>query len=99
MSDMEESGMTGESDGYDPNDTQAKGDADTLRAANEIRQDKPRHQKALQHLAAHAKNSRMASANEKRAFSRKTGQRMQAAFGKSGSSPFQKASAPDVEES
>jgi hypothetical protein len=78
--------------GYDPDDHQAKSDADTLRSAQEIRSDPKRHQKALTHLQAHAKMSRMATANESRSFSRKTGARMKQAFGKgqgAATSPFQ----------
>ena len=99
MADMtDEDGMTSE-DGYDPEDHAAKGDADTLRQAQEIRSDPDRHRKALAHLAVHAKASRMASANERRAFSRKTGQRMKAAFGKGGTSPFQSTLDQESEES
>lgn len=81
-----------DTDAYDPEDHQARGDADTLRSAQEIRSDPQRHKKALAHLQAHAKMSRMATANEHRSFARKTGQRMKAAFNKgsgANTSPFQ----------
>ena len=83
---------TEETDGYDPEDHQARSDAETLRSAQEIRSDTPRHKKALMHLQAHAQMSRMATANEHRSFARKTGARMKKAFGggaMGGTSPFQ----------
>ena len=91
MADMEDEDMSGEAGEYDPQDHQARDDADTLKSAHEIRQDKPRHQKAMAHRAHSAQTSRMASANEKRAFAKRTGARMKKAFGPSaqGTSPFQ----------
>lgn len=77
-----------DNDSYDPEDHEASMDADTLARAQEIRGDKDRHQKALSHLNHKAKSARSASANEKRAFTRRTGERMKKAFS-SKTSPFQ----------
>lgn len=83
-----------QSTGGDEVDYQAQSDADTLTKANEIQADKPRHQKALNHIAQKTQQGASMVANHaRRSLQRKVKGHMSKVFGASetGSTPFNKA--------
>lgn len=80
----------------DTADYQAQSDAETLQKATEIQSDKPRHQKAMNHIAAKTQQGASLIANHaRRSLTRKVKGHMSKVFGASetGSTPFNKAAA------
>lgn len=71
--------MTIHDDAFD--DNQARDDANTLREAEEIKQDDTRHKNAVKHLAGQKATITAAHANARRSLAKKIGPKMKEVFG------------------
>jgi len=76
----------------DMDDYQTQADADVLQKHQEITFDPERHQKALAYLKGIANKAKAAHKTGMQQFKNKVGKGMAKAFGKKGSSPFDRAS-------